>query len=404
MRTRAATLCLALVAVGTWSSAALCGCPAATTAAASAGSPKKAIFQTSASTAWVQTSSAAAPGPTFDELSRTADRARRANRDDEAIGLYEHALTLKPDWDEGLWNLSSLLYEKESYSEARDRLRVFVADQPKAGMGWALLGLSEFQTREYARALDHLRQAMTFGVGGSQGLARSVFYYAAVLLTRFEMYDQSQSLLFEMARSGQAESFLVEPLGLAALRMPLLPAEIPPDRREMIQLAGRAALALNSQHQDDAEKLFRQMTTTYPNEPGVHFLLGAFLMNERPEEGVREMQHELEISPFNVPAKVRLAEEYVKEGKLDLGLSMAEEAVKLEPKDASTHMADGEALLAKRDFPGGIGELERSRDLAPKNAMVHWALFRAYSAAGRTEDARQEKAAIEKLSQPSSQP
>jgi hypothetical protein len=36
--------------------------------------------------------------------------------------------------------------------------------------------------------------------------------------------------------------------------------------------------------------------------------------------------------------------------------------------------------------------------------MVHWALFRAYSEAGRTEDARQEKAAIEKLARTSSQP
>ena len=376
MRTRAATLCLVLVALGL-------------------------LPATAASE---QTGSAAPPDSTFEQLSRAAEQERSQNHDDDAIALYRRALTMRPEWDEGLWNLSSLLYEKEKYSEARDRLRVFVADQPRAGMGWALLGLSECQTREYARALDHLRQAMTFGVGGSQGMARSVFYYAAVLLTRFEMYDQSQSLLFEMARSGQAESFLVEPLGLAVLRMPLLPAEISLDRREMVQLAGRAALALNSQHQDDAEKLFRKMTTTYPNEPGVHFLLGAFLMNVRPEEGVREMQHELEIAPFNVPAKVRLAEEYVKEGKLDLGLSMAEGAVKLEPKDASSHMAHGEALLAKKDSPGGIGELERARDLSPENAMVHWALFRAYSEAGRTEDARQEKAAIEKLARPSSQP
>ena len=346
-----------------------------------------------------------APPPNrYEQLSRAAQQARASNQDDQAIQLYEQALKLKPDWDEGLWNLSSLLYEQERYSQARDRLRQFVADQPKAGMGWALLGLSEFQTRDYARAIDHLRQAMTLGVGGSQGLARTVFYYAAVLLTRFELYDQSQSLLFEMARSGQAESFLVEPLGLAVLRMPLLPAEIPPDRREMVRLAGQGAFAVNDQHPDEAEKLFRQMIAAQPNEPGVHFLFAAFLINVRPEEGIREMQRELEISPFHVPAKVRLAEEYVKEGRPDLGLPLAEEAVKLEPKEASTHMAHGEALLAKGDSTGGIGELERARDLAPENVMIRWALVRAYSAAGRTEDAREEKAAIEKLAQPQAQP
>jgi predicted Zn-dependent protease len=207
-----------------------------------------------------------------------------------------------------------------------------------------------------------------------------------------------------MARSGQAESFLVEPLGLAVLRMPLLPAEIPSDRREMVRLAGEGSLAFNDQHHEEAEKLFRQMLADYPNEPGVHFLFGTFLMNLRPEEAVGEMQRELEISPFHVLARVRLADEYVKEGKLDLGLSLAEEAVKLEPKDASAHLAYGQALIAKGDSSGGIRELESARDRAPEIVKIRLALLRAYSAAGRSEDARQEKAAIEKLTLPRAQP
>jgi len=344
------------------------------------------------------------PAVRFEKLSQAAERARKTNRDDDAVRLYQQALTLKPEWDEGLWYLATLEYDKARYGEARDLLHRFVAQQPKAGPGWALLGLCEFQTREYARALDHLRQGMTLGVGGSRGMAQSVFYHAAVLLTRFEMYDESLRLLFEMARSGQAESFLVEPAGLAALRLPLLPAEIPLDRKETVRMAGEGALAENNQRHDVAEKLFRTMTANQPNEPGVHFLLGVFLLNVRPEEGVREIQRELEISPFHVPARVRLAEEYVKEGRLDQGLSLAEEAVKLDPKDASTHMAYGEALVAKGDLSQAIRELETARDQAPETVKVRWALFRAYSSAGRSESARQEKAAIEKLIQPPAQP
>jgi tetratricopeptide (TPR) repeat protein len=375
MMTRIATLCLTLVALG----------PRPTAAAP-------------------QARSAEPPASSFEQLSRAAEQAGSENHDDEAIALYQRALQLQPEWDEGLWNLSSLLYEKERYAEARDRLRLFVADQPKAGMGWALLGLSEFQTREYARALDHLRQGMTLGVGGSKGMARSVFYYAAVLLTRFEMYDQSQRLLFEMVQSGQAESFLVEPVGLATLRMPLLPEEIPSDRREMIRLAGEGALAANDQHQDDAGNLFRQMIAAYAHEPGVHFLFGAFLMSEHPEEGIREMQRELEISPFHVPARVRLAEEYVKEGQADQALGLAAEAVKLDPQEASAHLAWGEALVAKGDLPAALRELEAARDQAPEDLKIRWALFRAYTAAGRSEDAGKEKDAIGKLAHPGSAP
>jgi tetratricopeptide (TPR) repeat protein len=340
----------------------------------------------------------------FEKLAKAAEAARTANRDDEAIRLYQQTLKLRPEWEEGLWYLATFQYEKERFGEARDLLRRFVSLQPKSGPGWALLGISEFQTREYARALDHLRQGMTLGVGGSKGLARSLFYFSAVLLTRFELYDASLRLLLEMARSGQAESFLVQPVGLAALRMPLLPAEIPPDRREMIRLAGEGALAVNNQRQDEAEKLFRRMVETYPNEPGVHFLFGAFLTNVRPEEGVRETQRELEISPSHVPARVRLAEQYVNEGKLEQALRLAEEAVRLAPQDASTHLAYGEALAAKRDLPGAIRELETARDQAPEAVKVRWALFRAYTEVGRNEDAKREKAAIAKLVQPPVKP
>jgi tetratricopeptide (TPR) repeat protein len=363
--------------------------------------------------AFVPLSAAAAPSQarpalpqtaSFEQLSRAAERARNANRDDGAIRLYQQALKLQPEWEQGLWYLSALWYQKERYAEARDLLRRFVALQPNSGPGWALLGMSEFQTREYARALDHLRQGMTYGVGGSKGMAQSLFYFAAVLLTRFEMYDASLRLLFEMARSGQAESFLVEPAGLAALRLPLLPEEIPSDRREMVRLAGAGALALNNQRHDEAEKLFRDLAAAHPNEPGVHFLFGAFLLNIRPEEGIREMQRELEISPSHVPARVRLAEEYVKEGRLDQGRSLAEEAVNLAPQDASTHLAYGEALFAQGDLTGAIRELETARDQAPEIMKIRWALFRAYTSAGRSEQARQEKAAIEKLIQPPAQP
>ena len=334
----------------------------------------------------------------FEQISRAAEQARAANRDTEAISLYQRAMELRPEWDEGLWNLCSLLYENANYAEARDWLRQFVAEQPKAGMGWALLGLSEFQTHEYARALDHLRQGMTLGTG-SPGMARSVFYYAAVLLTRFEMYDQSQRLLFEMASAGQAESFLVEPLGLATLRMPLLPDEIPPDRRDLVRMAGQASFAVNDHHPEEAEELFRQMVSTYPKEPGTHFLFGAFLLTEHPEEGVQEMQRELDISPFHVPARVRLTEEDIKEGQVECALPLAVEAVKLDPQDATTHLAWGEALTAKGDLITGIHELEKARDLAPEILKTHWALVKAYTAAGRSNDAAKEKAAIEKLTQ-----
>ncbi len=62
-------------------------------------------------------------------------------------------------------------------------------------------------------------------------------------------------------------------------------------------------------------------------------------------------------------------------------------------------MLVGEALVAKEDLQGGMKELEAARDVDPMNSRIHWDLMRAYMSAGRTEDAKREKAEIEKLNQ-----
>lgn len=345
------------------------------------------------------TVSVAPSASSFDELSKAAERARAERREDEAIRLYQQALKLKPEWDDGLWNLGMLLFEKDRPGEARDLFRRLSTQVPKSGPVWAMLGLSEFETREYPRSLDHLQQSMKMGFGDNKAVRMSVFYTYSILMTRFEQYDDAIHLLLTMAASGEEEAPLVDAVGLAALRMPLLPAEIPPDRHEMIRMTGEAAFAMQTQHFADADKLFENIEAEYPNEPGVHYFHGAYLMTVRPEEGIQEMKRELEISPSHVPARIGLADEFLKEGQLDEGLGLAREAVKLDPTSAPAHMVLGEILTAKGDLPGAIQELRTASDEAPEVKRVHWDLARAYTAAGRTDEATKEKAVIQKIVQ-----
>jgi predicted Zn-dependent protease len=362
---------------------------AQTAAAPHIGAPKR-----------VETGSAASIASSFEQLSKDADKARTENRNEEAIPLYERALHLRPEWKEGLWYLSTILYEKERFGNARDLLRRFVSQDPDVGPGWALLGMSEFQTREYSRSLEHLRHAMALGMGGRKEMTQSVFYFVAVLLTRFEQYSDSTSMLLAMIKSGQQPDLLIEPLGLAALRMPLLPAEIPADRRELIRMAGQGVLSVEAQRHEEAQNLFGGMIAAYPNEPGVHFLYGAFLLEVRPEDGVAEMKRELQVSPFHVPARLRLAEEYVKEERPKEALPLVQEAIKLEPDHAPARMMLGEVLIAKGDLVGGIRELETAEKAAPQTVRIHWDLLRAYATSGRGKDATREKEEIEKLNRP----
>jgi predicted Zn-dependent protease len=339
----------------------------------------------------------------FDELALEARLARAENRNDAAIELYRKALKLKPEWDEGLWNLGDALYEKGSYLEACDVLRHYLALDPQSAIGWALLGMSEFQTRQYARVLGHLNKGTTLGLGGSRKMMLAVDYVTAILLTRSEQYDDATSLLYRVRGEGELEANLEVPFGLAALRLPLLPNEIPADRREMIHMAGKAVVALEGQRYEDAEKLLNALEAAYPDQPGVHFLIGAYLLGVRPDDGIREMKREIEVSPWTVPARVRLAEEYQKRKEIDQSMVYAQEALKLDPKESAALMLLGECLLAKGDAAGGIRELEAARDSAPDTVQLHWDLLRAYTAAGRKEDAAKEKSEIERLSKDDAQ-
>jgi tetratricopeptide (TPR) repeat protein len=333
----------------------------------------------------------------FDQLAGAAKQARADHRDDDAIRLYRQALALKPDWDEGLWYLATLSYEKENYSEACDLLRHFVVLDPQNGAGWALLGNSEFQTRQYSRALNHLQQSLVIGLGNNKKMEISVYYLTAILLTRFERFDDAMNLLFMLQAAGDTGISLVEPFGLASLRIPLLPTETPSDRKDEIRTAGAAALALQAQKYQDAEKLLSELETKYPNEPGVHFLVGAYLLGVRPADGIRELQKEIEISPSHVPARIRLAEEFIKEKQAVKGISLMHEALKIAPDDPLAHLVLGEGMMANGDTDGGIRELEIAQAGSPQMIRVHWDLLRAYTAAGRTDDASRQKSAIERL-------
>jgi tetratricopeptide (TPR) repeat protein len=345
----------------------------------------------------------AASRQSFDQLLQAAEKARDENRDGEAIRLFRRAVTEQPESEQALWYLGTLLYEKQQYAEARDVLRQFMTIRPDAGPGWALLGLSEFQLRAYPRALDHLQRAMAQGMGDRKELIQSVFYDVVVLLTRFERYDESIDMLQRMLANGAADPALAEPAGLAGLRLPLLPSEVPPDRRELVRLAGRAVLDVQTQHYEDAESEFKRLVANYANEPGVHYLHGAYLEQLHPQESVAEFERELEISPSHVLARVRFAEQMIAQRDFDRALALAQQAIKLDPRRASAHMLAGEAFVAKGNAGDGVKELETARDIDPTVVRAHWDLLRVYIAAGRKEDADREKQAIEKLSNRNSQ-
>ena len=63
-------------------------------------------------------------------------------------------------------------------------------------------------------------------------------YHAAVLMTRLGQFELAQKVLTEFVSEGNDNPKILEALGLSSLRIPQLPEEVDPSKREAILLAG----------------------------------------------------------------------------------------------------------------------------------------------------------------------
>ncbi len=341
---------------------------------------------------------AAAQPEGFDAVAAQAAAARDADRVDEAVELYGRAVRLRPSWAEGWWYLGTLHYDKDRYAEARDAFTKLTSFEPKNGPGFAMLGLCEFRLKDYKRALVDIEQGRNLGLGSSEELVRVARYHSAILQTRFGASEQALRLLYALARAGGAEApSMLEALGLAALRMPLLPAEIPEAKREMVRLAGRAHALLADRNRMDARKYFDALLAAYPNEPGVHYAAGVYLLAEDGEKALHEFEAELKVSPKDVSARLQIAFEYLRRAEYDKGITYAEEAVKLAPDLFVAYNVLGRLLLGAEKPDRAVKILETAVRLAPDSPETRFALAQAYARAGRGPDAARERAEFKRL-------
>jgi tetratricopeptide (TPR) repeat protein len=262
---------------------------------------------------------------------------------------------------------------------------------PKNGAGYAFLGLCEFGQRDFDRSLQHLLQAQLLGVGDAQDLEGVAGYHAALLMTRMEQYEQALERLGAFAANGDDNPRVIEAMGIATLRMPMLPNEYPPERREMVLMAGRASYMMATRNTASAEKAFEALVARYPEALNVHYAYAVFLLAEKPDKAIEEFKRELELQPGHPQSMIQIAFELVNRGDAAAGLSWAQKAVAAVPKDFSAHKALGQALLDTGDVDGAIKELQLGITLAPESPGLHFTLARAYQRAGRPEDAARER-------------
>jgi len=256
--------------------------------------------------------------------------------------------------------------------------------------------LCEFGLKNYDRALDQLMQSRTLGVADKDlgGVAR---YHAGIIMTRIQQYSQALQTLGEFAAEANDNPRIIEAMGIATLRMAMLPNEVPPDRREMVLMAGRGSYMMATRMTAAAGKAFEALVARYPEMPNIHYAYGVFLLIEQPAKAIEEFKRELEIQSNDAESMMQIAYQNLKDSDPESALPWAKQAVEAAPNVFASHRALGEALVGTGDVEGGIAQLEIAIRQAPDSPGTHFALAKAYQRAGRANDAAKERAEFVRL-------
>jgi tetratricopeptide (TPR) repeat protein len=269
----------------------------------------------------------------FEQLRLAADSEVQNGENAKAIRDIQSALQIKPDWKEGWWTLGTLQYEANQYADAVQAFQKVVTYAPQLGTAWAVLGLCEFELKQYAASLSHLERAQTLGLGDDVETAHVTNYHLALLLIREGQFERGAELLHLTFGSGPPSSQVQLALGLALLRVPLLPDEIDPSHDALLRAAGNLASSTSNSLQR-----FPEFLESHPATPFVHYAYGLRLRKAGHwNEALAQQRAEAKISPRSPLPWNEISALQMKLNHQAEAASAAQRAKTLEPDIYSPH-------------------------------------------------------------------
>src|SRR5438270_5982926 len=269
----------------------------------------------------------------IDALQKLAQQEGESGQTSEAIRDYKRVLELRPEWKEGWWNLGVLEYGANQFADARSTLQRVVGFAPDLSVAWSLLGLCEFETRDFDGALVHLEKAQSLGIKDDIELQRVSVYHLGLLLVRTGDFDRASDLLLKTFGGGQISEQLKIALGLATLRIGLLPEEIDPSKEGLVLAAGSVQTAGTKTLES-----FPALLKTYPDVPYLRYAFGLSLAKAgREREAIGAMHEETVVSPESPLPWIEISLLQLRVGSAKEALLASQKAVALDPKNRVAH-------------------------------------------------------------------
>ena len=334
----------------------------------------------------------------FEGLARRAEEVIDSNPA-KAADLFRKALALKADWAEGWLYLGASLYQLDRFAEASDAFRKGIGLAPTNGTGWAFLGLCEAELDNSDQAIADIRKGEQLGLGDNWQFEVAARIKAAQTLIRAAAFDEALAQMVPLSAHNENSAVVRETMGMCAMAIAKSASELPPERRAVVSLAGKAAWESASQRPAEAAAAYRELLQRYPNEAGVHYAYGLYLMETDLAAALKEFRREVQGNPDLWPALIVIGSLEVRQGNPEEALQSLRRAMKVVPARYRwlCHAELGRANMTADRLDAAIGEFETARRLMPGSAQVHFFLAQAYRRAGRKDDAQREILEFEKL-------
>lgn len=334
---------------------------------------------------------AAAPTLSTQLLEEQAGAARERGDTQASLKLYQRALARAPGWQEGWWYCGSLQYDAASYTGAVSSFEKLVELNASLPDAWAMLGLSEFEVKEYERSLEDLQKAEHLGL--AEPLRNIADYHRGLLLNLSGDSDGALLVLSSLYLRGVHSEDLQVALGITLLRVPLLPSQLDPARDALVHDAGNLASLIAEKRFEEASPAFQQALVSYPQAKFLHYAYGAMLAVEgKDKEAIAQFQAETVLNPESALPYIEWAFLNMKSKEYAEAIRLARKGCELSSESFLAHYILGNSLLLSGDPAAARPELEKSKALAPGSPDVRYSLSRTYARLGQPTLAREEQA------------
>jgi len=336
---------------------------------------------------------------TLAQISREADDAIIAGDSGAAVALIEKGLRIDPEWKDGLWKAGLVLYQDNQFEPARGYLNRLTQVEPTRGVAWALLGMCEFQLREFWAAIEDITRADRLGIPEQSGMRRVALLDRAIAQTDLSNFGTAVALLAKLvpAQSPEEREQLITVFGYASLQRSTEDS-LSPQQTALAHGLGAAWYANASGDRSSAKSLIEALLLKYPREAMLHFTYGSLLVSWREyDAAVKEFEAELALNPSSLSTRLALASLGLTLGRISAALPHAIEASKMRPDSYLAHLYLGRLLIRAGRLNEGCRELEIARGLSPSDSEVRYVLATTYRRLGRAEDAQKEYKEFERL-------